>query len=56
VEASGDGLAFALESGRDFDIAVEQVVRYDSVELEADSLAVSVTSTNTPPALACPRV
>jgi len=38
MEPAGDGLAFSFEAGRDFDIAVEQVVGHDSVELEADSL------------------
>ena len=31
-------MSLTLESGRDFDIAVEQVIRYYGVELEADSL------------------
>ena len=38
MKPAGDRLAFTLESGRDFDIAVEQMVRDHGVELEADSL------------------
>jgi len=38
MEPAGDRLPFSLESGRDFDIAVEQVIGHDGVELEADSL------------------
>ena len=38
MEAAGGRLPFTLESGRDFDIAVEQVIGHDGVEFEADSL------------------
>jgi len=37
MKAAGGRLSLTLESGRDFDIAVEQVIGHDGVELEADS-------------------
>jgi len=38
MEPAGDRLPLSIETFGDFDIAVEQVVRYDSMELEPDSL------------------
>ena len=38
MESAGDRLPLTLEPGRRFDIAVEQVIGDDGVELEADSL------------------
>ena len=37
MKAAGGRLSLTLESGRHFDIAVDQVIRNDGAELEADS-------------------